>query len=161
LYRFEKTVESGQSEINVIEKIDIGGISLIRAAAKNFKDVICISSKDDYSEFLDILSENSGEFSENTRRKFAVKAFNISSHYDTAIFNYFNKETNTYKSSFQDGRALRYGENPHQKGTYFGDFNSLFDQIHGKELSYNNFLDIDSAVILISEFKNDLPTFAI
>ena len=161
LYPFEKTVESGQSEINVIEKIDIGGISLIRAAAKNFKDVICISSKDDYSEFLDILSENSGEFSENTRRKFAAKAFNISSHYDTAIFNYFNKETNTYKSSFQDGRALRYGENPHQKGTYFGDFNSLFDQIHGKELSYNNFLDIDSAVNLISEFKNDLPTFAI
>ena len=161
LYPFEKTVESGESEMNIVEKIDIGGISLIRAAAKNFKDVICVSSREDYDEFLNILAENLGEFDQKTRRKFAAKAFNISSDYDTAIFNYFNTETDTFKKSFKKGRSLRYGENPHQKGIFYGDFESLFDQLHGKELSYNNFLDIDSAVNLISEFKNDLPTFAI
>ena len=161
LYPFEKTVESGESEINIIEKIDIGGISLIRAAAKNFKEVICVSSKQDYNKFLNVLNENSGKFDEKIRRIFAAKAFNISSHYDTAIFNYFNEETNSFKKSFKKGRSLRYGENPHQKGVYYGDFDSLFDQLHGKELSYNNFLDIDSAVNLILEFKNDLPTFAI
>ena len=161
LYPFEKTVESGESEMNIVEKIDIGGISLIRAAAKNFKDVICVSSREDYDEFLNILAENSGEFDQKTRRKFAAKAFNISSDYDTAIFNYFNTETDTFKKSFKKGRSLRYGENPHQKGIFYGDFDSLFDQLHGKELSYNNFLDIDSAVNLMTEFKNDLPTFAI
>jgi len=161
LYPFEKTVESGESENNIIEKIDIGGVSLIRAAAKNFKDVICVSSKDDYNNFINLLEKNSGEFDEITRRKYAARAFNISSHYDTAIFNYFNNEKNTYKSSFINGKSLRYGENPHQNGIYFGDFDSLFDQLNGKELSYNNFLDIDSAVNLMSEFKSDLPTFAI
>ena len=161
LYPFEKTVQSGENEKNIIEKIDIGGISLIRAAAKNFKDVLCISSKEDYSEFLDLLNNNSGNFEISTRRKFAAKAFNISSHYDTAIFNYFNLDSNVFKSSFKNGRTLRYGENPHQKGFYFGDFNALFKQLNGKELSYNNFLDIDSAVNLISEFKDNLPTFAI
>ena len=147
--------------MNIVEKIDIGGISLIRAAAKNFKDVICVSSREDYDEFLNVLAENSGEFDQKTRRKFAAKAFNISSDYDTAIFNYFNTETDTFKKSFKKGRSLRYGENPHQKGIFYGDFESLFDQLHGKELSYNNFLDIDSAVNLMTEFKNDLPTFAI
>ena len=161
LYPFEKTVESGESENVIVEKIDIGGIALIRAAAKNFKDVICVSSKDDYTKFINLLEKNSGEFDEITRRKYAAKAFNISSHYDTAIFNYFNNEKNILKSSFLNGKSLRYGENPHQNGTYFGDFNSLFDQLNGKELSYNNFLDIDSAVNLISEFTNDNPTFAI
>ena len=161
LYPFEKTVESGESENNIIEKIDIGGVSLIRAAAKNFKDVICVSSKDDYNNFINLLEKNSGEFDEITRRKYAARAFNISSHYDTAIFNYFNNEKNTYKSSFINGKSLRYGENPHQNGIYFGDLDSLFDQLNGKELSYNNFLDIDSAVNLMSEFKSDLPTFAI
>ena len=161
LYPFEKTVESGESENEIVEKIDIGGIALIRAAAKNFKDVICVSSKDDYNKFINLLEKNSGEFDEITRRKYAAKAFNISSHYDTAIFNYFNNEKNILKSSFLNGKSLRYGENPHQNGTYFGDFNSLFDQLNGKELSYNNFLDIDSAVNLISEFTNDNPTFAI
>ena len=97
LYPFEKTVESGESENNIIEKIDIGGVSLIRAAAKNFKDVICVSSKDDYNNFINLLEKNSGEFDEITRRKYAARAFNISSHYDTAIFNYFNNEKNTYK----------------------------------------------------------------
>ena len=161
LYPFEKTVESGESENEIIEKIDIGGIALIRAAAKNFKDVICVSSKDDYNNFIDLLEKNAGNFDEITRRKYAVKAFNISSHYDTAIFNYFNNENNTFKSSFINGKSLRYGENPHQDGIYFGDFDSLFDKLNGKDLSYNNFLDIDSAVNLMSEFINENPTFAI
>ena len=161
LYPFEKTVQSRESDINIIEKIDIGGISLIRAAAKNFNDVLCISSKDDYSELLDLLNNNSGKFEINTRRKFASKAFDISSHYDTAIFNYLNLDSNSFKRSFKNGRSLRYGENPHQKGFYYGDFDALFKQLNGKELSYNNFLDIDSAVNLISEFKEDLATFAI
>jgi phosphoribosylaminoimidazolecarboxamide formyltransferase/IMP cyclohydrolase len=161
LYPFEKTVASGESEENIIEKIDIGGISLIRAAAKNFKDVMCVSSKDDYDYFLSELTENSGKIHESLRREFAAKAFNISSHYDTAIFNYFNSGIDVYKSSFQNGQSLRYGENPHQKGVFYGDFNSFFTQENGKELSYNNFLDIDAAVNLMNEFAEDLPTFAI
>ena len=161
LYPFEKTVTIGESEENIIEKIDIGGISLIRAAAKNFKDVMCVSSKDDYDYFLSELTENSGKIHESLRREFAAKAFNISSHYDTAIFNYFNSGIDVYKSSFQNGRVLRYGENPHQKGIFYGNFDSIFNQENGKELSYNNFLDIDAAVNLMNEFVEDLPTFAI
>ena len=161
LYPFEKTVTFGESEENIIEKIDIGGISLIRAAAKNFKDVMCVSSKDDYDYFLSKLTENSGKIHESLRREFAAKAFNISSHYDTAIFNYFNSGIDVYKSSFQNGRILRYGENPHQKGIFYGNFDSIFNQENGKELSYNNFLDIDAAVNLMNEFNEDLPTFAI
>ena len=161
LYPFEKTVASNESEENIIEKIDIGGISLIRAAAKNFKDVMCVSSKDDYDCFLYELTENSGKINEPLRREFAAKAFNISSHYDTAIFNYFNLKNDVFKSSFQNGQSLRYGENPHQKGVFYGDFNSFFTQKNGKELSYNNFLDIDAAVNLMNEFNEDLPTFAI
>ena len=161
LYPFEKTVASNESEENIIEKIDIGGISLIRAAAKNFKDVMCVSSKDDYDCFLYELTENSGKINEPLRREFAAKAFNISSHYDTAIFNYFNLKNDIFKSSFQNGQSLRYGENPHQKGVFYGDFNSFFTQKNGKELSYNNFLDIDAAVNLMNEFNEDLPTFAI
>lgn len=161
LYPFEKTVASGASEEDTIEKIDIGGISLIRAAAKNFKDVLCVSSVDDYSEFLELISQNNGETSLEDRKKFAGKAFNVSSHYDTAIFNFFNSEENVFKLGFQKGKELRYGENPHQKGTFFGEFDAIFDQLHGKELSYNNLLDVDAAVNLINEFKNDSPTFAI
>ena len=161
LYPFEKTVTIGESEENIIEKIDIGGISLIRAAAKNFKDVMCVSSKDDYDYFLSELTENSGKIHESLRREFAAKAFNISSHYDTAIFNYFNSKNDVFKSSFQNGQSLRYGENPHQKGVFYGDFNSFFTQKNGKELSYNNFLDIDAAVNLMNEFNEDSPTFAI
>jgi phosphoribosylaminoimidazolecarboxamide formyltransferase/IMP cyclohydrolase len=131
LYPFEKTVASGASEADIIEKIDIGGISLIRAAAKNFKDVLCVSSVDDYSEFLELLSENNGTTSQEDRKKFAGKSFQISSHYDTAIFNFFNSEENTFKQSFNKGKELRYGENPHQKGTFFGDFEAIFDQLHG------------------------------
>ncbi|MCM4161011.1 bifunctional phosphoribosylaminoimidazolecarboxamide formyltransferase/IMP cyclohydrolase [Antarcticibacterium flavum] len=161
LYPFEKTVASGASEADIIEKIDIGGISLIRAAAKNFKDVICVSSVEDYSAFLDLLSEKNGETTFEDRKRFAAKAFNVSSHYDTAIFNYLNTEEEVFKQSFSQGMPLRYGENPHQKGTFYGDFNEMFDQVHGKELSYNNLLDVDAAVNLMQEFKGEAPTFAI
>lgn len=161
LYPFEKTVASGALEQDIIEKIDIGGISLIRAAAKNYKDVCCVSSQNDYSEFLELLSTNNGEFSLADKKRFAAKAFNVSSHYDTAIFNYFNKENDNFKMSLVGGKELRYGENPHQKGMFFGDFDAVFDKLHGKELSYNNLLDVDAAVNLMSEFKEDKPTFAI
>lgn len=163
LYPFENTVASGASEEDIIEKIDIGGISLIRAAAKNFKDTLCISSMEDYNELLDLLSENNGAISLEDRKRFAAKAFSISSNYDTAIFNYFNKDEQitALKVSENHGEILRYGENPHQKGYFFGDFNAMFDKIHGKELSYNNLLDIDAAVNLMSEFQGEEPTFAI
>ena len=161
LYPFEKTVEDGKSEQEIIEKIDIGGISLIRAAAKNYNDVICVSSKDQYEDFLNLLTKNDGYFDKNIRKDFASKAFNISSHYDTTIFKYFNSSENTFKYSFKNGKDLRYGENPHQKGVFYGDFTSLFEQLNGKELSYNNFLDVDSALNLISEFDGEIPTFAI
>nr|WP_288931847.1 bifunctional phosphoribosylaminoimidazolecarboxamide formyltransferase/IMP cyclohydrolase [uncultured Allomuricauda sp.] len=163
LYPFEKTVASGASEQDIIEKIDIGGISLIRAAAKNFKDVLCVSSMEDYEDFLNVISEGNGTTTLEDRKRFAAKAFNISSHYDTAIFNYFNKEKEetVLKISETKGQVLRYGENPHQKGFFFGDFDAMFSKLHGKELSYNNLLDVDAAVNLMGEFKNDDPTFAI
>lgn len=169
LYPFEKTVASSASEQDIIEKIDIGGISLIRAAAKNFNDTLCVSSVDDYSEFLDLISKTDGATSLTIRKHFAGKAFHISSHYDTAIFNYFNRKEegstkeniNVLKISETDGQALRYGENPHQKGFFYGKFDDLFNKLHGKELSYNNLLDVDAAVNLMDEFKNEKPTFAI
>ena len=163
LYPFEKTVASGASEQEIIEKIDIGGISLIRAAAKNYKDVICVSSMEQYSDFLSIITSQKGETSLSQRKEFAARAFNISSHYDTAIFNYFNKnhEIASLKISETNGKVLRYGENPHQKGFFFGNFDDMFTKLHGKELSYNNLLDVDAAVNLMNEFKNDDPTFAI
>ncbi|MCC8360915.1 bifunctional phosphoribosylaminoimidazolecarboxamide formyltransferase/IMP cyclohydrolase [Salinimicrobium sediminilitoris] len=161
LYPFEKTVASGASEEDIIEKIDIGGISLIRAAAKNYNDVTCVSSVDDYAEFLQIISDSNGKTSLEDRKRFAAKAFNISSHYDTAIFNYLNEDELTFKQSFNGGQELRYGENPHQKGRFYGDFSAMFDKLHGKELSYNNLLDVDAAVNLMNEFQNDAPTFAI
>ena len=161
LYPFEKTVASGAPEQDIVEKIDIGGISLIRAAAKNFKDTLCVSSVDDYEEVLELISANEGTTTLADRKRFAAKAFNVSSHYDTAIFNYFNEEEVVYKASYTQGKSLRYGENPHQKGTFFGDFDAMFDQLHGKELSYNNLLDVDAAVNLMAEFQNEAPTFAI
>ncbi|WP_196889587.1 bifunctional phosphoribosylaminoimidazolecarboxamide formyltransferase/IMP cyclohydrolase [Aureivirga sp. CE67] len=162
LYPFEKTVASGAPEQDIIEKIDIGGISLIRAAAKNFKDVICVSSMDQYDDFLQVISENEGTTSVEQRKQFAAKAFNVSSHYDTAIFNYMNDGTvRTFKESIGETKELRYGENPHQKGYFFGNLEEMFDKLHGKELSYNNLLDVDAAVNLMQEFKNDAPTFAI
>ena len=163
LYPFEKTVASGASEQEIIEKIDIGGISLIRAAAKNYKDVFCVSSMEDYAEVLEIITEGNGSTTLEERRRFATKSFNVSSHYDSAIFNYFNADHDVaaLKISETQGKVLRYGENPHQKGFFFGDFDAMFDKLHGKELSYNNLLDVDAAINLMNEFKNDGPTFAI
>ncbi len=163
LYPFEKTVGEGASEQEIIEKIDIGGISLIRAAAKNYKDVLCVSSMEDYSEFLELISQANGSSTLEERRSFARKAFNVSSHYDTAIFHYFSTgdEQQSLKISELKNRALRYGENPHQSGSFFGDFDSIFTKLHGKDLSYNNLLDIDAAVNLMNEFKSAPPTFAI
>lgn len=163
LYPFEKTVASGASEQDIIEKIDIGGISLIRAAAKNYKDVICVSSMEQYEDFLSIIDAQNGETTIEQRKQFAAKSFNISSHYDTAIFNYFNSdhEIASLKISETNGSILRYGENPHQKGFFFGNLEAMFDKLHGKELSYNNLLDVDAAVNLMLEFHDENPTFAI
>lgn len=163
LYPFEKTVASGASEAEIIEKIDIGGISLIRAAAKNFNDTVIIPSVNEYALFLELISKNNGTTTLQERKQFATKAFNVSSHYDSAIFNYFNKnhEEPVLKISETQATILRYGENPHQKGFFFGDFEKMFTKLHGKELSYNNLLDVDAAVNLMNEFKTDNPTFAI
>jgi phosphoribosylaminoimidazolecarboxamide formyltransferase / IMP cyclohydrolase len=161
LYPFEKTVASGASEQEIIEKIDIGGISLIRAGAKNFKDTVIVASVNEYSLLLDLITEQNGATTLENRRLFATKAFHVSSHYDGAIFNYFNTDETIYKESIAGGQVLRYGENPHQKGFFFGDFDAMFKKAHGKELSYNNLLDVDAAVNLINEFKTDGPTFAI
>lgn len=161
LYPFEKTVASGASEADIIEKIDIGGISLIRAAAKNFKDTVIVASVEQYTEFLNYYIEENGATTIEQRRVLATKAFHVSSNYDTAIFNYFNTDETYYKASVANGQTLRYGENPHQKGFFFGDFDAMFTKLNGKELSYNNLLDVDAAVNLMNEFKNDLPTFAI
>lgn len=161
LYPFEKTVASGASDSDIIEKIDIGGISLIRAAAKNFKDTVIVASVDQYPTLLELISHDVAETTFDQRKLLAGLAFNVSSHYDTAIFNYFNQDETFYKQSFSNGKELRYGENPHQKGFFFGDFDAMFDKLHGKELSYNNLLDVDAAVNLILEFKDEQPTFAI
>lgn len=161
LYPFEKTVASGASESDIIEKIDIGGISLIRAAAKNFKDTVIISSVAQYPEFLSLLQTQNSTTSLDDRKRYATHAFHISSNYDTAIFNYFNRDDAFLKVSSDAAIPLRYGENPHQKGTFFGDFEAMFTKLHGKELSYNNLLDVDAAVNLMAEFSNYGPTFAI
>ncbi|MEC4004643.1 bifunctional phosphoribosylaminoimidazolecarboxamide formyltransferase/IMP cyclohydrolase [Flavobacterium sp. SUN052] len=161
LYPFEKTVASGANETDVIEKIDIGGISLIRAAAKNFKDTVIVPSVAEYELFLGMIIEGNGATTIEQRKYLATRAFHVSSNYDTAIFNYFNTEDTYYKESIANGQVLRYGENPHQKGFFFGDFDAMFTKLHGKELSYNNLLDVDAAVNLIAEFKDNDPTFAI
>ena len=163
LYPFEETVASGVGEQNIIEKIDIGGISLIRAAAKNYKDVLIVSSREQYGAVHQILEEKNGSTDLADRRKFAAEAFDISSHYDSAIFNYFNHEEdlNKFKVSERTGKQLRYGENPHQEGHFYGPLKDLFDQLNGKELSYNNLVDIDAAVCLIEEFDDNENAFAI
>jgi phosphoribosylaminoimidazolecarboxamide formyltransferase/IMP cyclohydrolase len=161
LYPFEKTVASGASEADIIEKIDIGGISLIRAAAKNFKDTVIVPSVEEYPMLLDLITSQNGSTTLADRKLFATKAFHVSSNYDAAIFNYFNTDETYYKASISNGMQLRYGENPHQKGLFFGDFDAMFQKLHGKELSYNNLLDVDAAVNLILEFKDNDPTFAI
>ncbi|MCX6311234.1 MAG: bifunctional phosphoribosylaminoimidazolecarboxamide formyltransferase/IMP cyclohydrolase [Bacteroidetes bacterium] len=161
LYPFEQTVSSGAAEQDIIEKIDIGGISLIRAAAKNFADVIIVSSRDDYPSLLELLNDKNGNSDLSDRKKFATKAFAISSNYDTAIFNWFNADESelVFRQAENGGKALRYGENPHQQAKFFGDLNGMFEQISGKELSYNNLLDVDAAVNLIADFNE--CTFAI
>lgn len=162
LYPFEQTVASGASHEAIIEKIDIGGISLIRAAAKNYADVVIIPSQAQYQAFLDIITTSNSATTEEQRKAFARDAFNVSSNYDTHIFNYFNQgELDVFKQSILNAQVLRYGENPHQKGVFYGDLDAMFDKLHGKELSYNNLLDVDAAVALMAEFKNDNPTFAI
>lgn len=160
LYPFEETVASGADEQSIIEKIDIGGISLIRAAAKNFKDVVIVASKHQYTPLLNLLNEKGAETSLEDRKWFAKEAFAVSSGYDSAIFNYFdNGEGSYFRAAVDQPMHLRYGENPHQKGMFYGRFNDMFEQLHGKEISYNNLLDIDAAVNLINEF--DELTFAI
>jgi len=162
LYPFEQTVASEASEQDIIEKIDIGGISLIRAAAKNYKDIVIISTKDQYNTLYNLLKEKEGCTDLEDRRFFATQAFHVSSHYDSAIFNYFNRESGipALKISETYKKELRYGENPHQKGTFYGKLEDLFDQLNGKALSYNNLVDIDAAVSLIEEFDHEIA-FAI
>lgn len=158
LYPFEETVSSGASEEDIIEKIDIGGISLIRAAAKNFRDVLIVPSRDNYDKLSAILDSGAETYIE-TRKYFAGLAFKVSSHYDTQISKFFSPELEAFNYKIDGNKSLRYGENPHQKGQFFGNFDEIFEQLHGKELSYNNLLDIDAAVCLISDF--DEPTFAV
>lgn len=161
LYPFEKTVAQNVSESEIIEKIDIGGISLIRAAAKNYNDVVVIPSKEQYKDLMYILEEKHAETSLEERKNLALEAFDVSSHYDTIIFRHFNKnnEKLTFKASQNKATVLRYGENPHQEGVFYGDLEALFDQLHGKQISYNNLIDIDAAVHLINDF--DPGTFAV
>lgn len=165
LYPFEQTVAEGKSHEEIIEKIDIGGISLIRAAAKNYNDVTVVASKDQYSYLYDVLNEAEGATDIDFRRKMALHAFNVSSHYDTAIFHYLNfgQDTalNNFKKSFSQKSTLRYGENPHQSASYFGALDEVFDKLCGKDLSYNNLVDVDAALQLVYEFKDDKPTFII
>ena len=161
LYPFEKTVASGASDADIIEKIDIGGISLIRGAAKNYADVVIVPSMEDYPRFLEMIEKNGSASTLEDRRYFAMRAFAVSSHYDGAIFNYFaGDEKPAMRLSTDGSYPLRYGENPHQKAAFYGDMDAMFTQLHGKELSYNNLLDVMAAVELIAEFKDE-PTFAI
>ncbi len=160
LYPFEETVKTTTDEAKIIEKIDIGGVSLIRAAAKNFNDTLIVCDKADFSVVSDIMINQNGATTIEQRRQFATKAFHTTSHYDGLIFQYFDKESTTaFKSSVAPAKTLRYGENPHQKGVYYGHLNELFEQVHGKELSYNNLLDVDAALSLIGDFTE--PTVAI
>lgn len=160
LYPFEDTVASGAGEQDIIEKIDIGGISLIRGAAKNFEDVVIVASKAQYEPLHHILESAGACTTLEQRKYFAREAFAVSSAYDSAIFNWFDKDTHSALRLTEDGaRALRYGENPHQKACFFGNFDAMFDKLHGKEISYNNLLDVDAAVSLMADFST--PTFAI
>lgn len=160
LYPFEDTVASGADEADAIEKIDIGGISLIRAAAKNFTDVVIVASKAQYGPFLQILEDNGARTTLEERKWFAKEAFAVSSAYDASIFGYFDEEAcSAFRLAVNHPMKLRYGENPHQGGVFYGRFDDLFDRLNGKEISYNNLLDIDAAVSLIEEF--DEITFAV
>ena len=166
LYPFEETVASTTDEKLIIEKIDIGGPSMIRGAAKNFKDVVVIAAKKEYAALEQLLNDQKGETTLDQRKAFAARAFEIVAHYDVAIAKYFNpSEALYFLESVSNPKAMRYGENPHQTGVFYGDLNKLFDQLNGKELSYNNLVDVDAAVQLIAEFPKDAAstdhTFAI
>ncbi len=165
LYPFEDTVLSGQSHDDIIEKIDIGGISLIRAAAKNYNDVLVVPSKNQYPDLIEVLQLQDGISSYEFRKYMAIQAFNVTSHYDNAIYQYLNdgskNDISTFKKSLLSGEALRYGENPHQNAKYFGDLGEVFEKLCGKDLSYNNLVDIDAAMQLIYDFQDALPTFVI
>jgi phosphoribosylaminoimidazolecarboxamide formyltransferase/IMP cyclohydrolase len=165
LYPFEETVASGAEEQDVIEKIDIGGISLLRAAAKNYRDVLVISSRDQYAAVTELLTAKNGSTELEDRRHYAAAAFATTSHYDTEIFKYMSQDTavagSALRISAQPATPLRYGENPHQAGTFYGDLTALFDQLHGKQLSYNNLVDVDAAVALMAEFTDGAPACAI
>ena len=160
LYPFEETVASGAETGAIIEKIDIGGIALIRAAAKNFMDVVIVASNAQYAPLANIINEKGAETSYEDRMWFAKEAFGVSSLYDSAIFNWFDgEEGSAFRCASDHAKSLRYGENPHQRGFFYGNFNEIFEQLQGKEISYNNLLDIDAAVSLINDFKE--TTFAI
>ncbi len=160
LYPFEETVKSSTDASEIVEKIDIGGISLIRAAAKNFKDVLVVPSSSMYSELIQLLDDKNGSTDVDDRKYFAAQAFNVSSHYDTSIFNWINPgKISTFKQSQYDKNGLRYGENPHQVGVFYGKLDAVFEQLHGKAISYNNLLDLDAAIHLINDFNE--TTFAI
>ena len=161
LYPFEETVASTTDEQTIIEKIDIGGISLIRATAKNFKDTLIVSAREQYGSLISLLKEKNGATDINDRKLFAANAFQVSSNYDTQIFNYFNQTENipAFKQSISSSRTLRYGENPHQKGTFYGNLEELFETLNGRELSYNNLVDVEASINLVAEFTE--PTFAI
>ena len=163
LYPFEETVANTEEEELIIEKIDIGGIALIRAAAKNYNDVIIVPSQDDYATLLSILEERAGVSTLEDRRNLARRAFAVSSHYDTAIFSYFNEDggLDVLKVSEVQATPLRYGENPHQEATFYGRFEQMFTKLNGKDVSYNNMVDIDAAVGLMAEFEHGSPAFAI
>ncbi len=157
LYPFEETVAKGGSEEDIVEKIDIGGISLIRAAAKNFNDVLIVASRDQYGDLLGLLQSKNNATDLADRKRFAALAFDVTSNYDTAIFNYFNREQGlpAFKASYSSGTSLRYGENPHQKSTFYGKLDELFEQHNGKELSFNNLVDVDAALDLVGEFDKE------
>lgn len=163
LYPFEETVASGASNEDIIEKIDIGGISLIRAGAKNFKDTLIVSTRDQYAKTLEVLTAKNGATELEDRRQFAAEAFAVTSHYDTAIQNWFLGVEDNALRRFESlpKKTLRYGENPHQNASFYGDLDAMFEQLNGKELSYNNIVDVDACVGLIDEFDATLPTYAI
>lgn len=162
LYPFEKTVAQTTDEQEIIEKIDIGGIALIRAAAKNFSDVLIVPSSEHYDKLIGLLNSKKGYSDLEDRKYFAAQAFHVSSHYDTRIFEYFNKDgkIQVFKKSIPVPNALRYGENPHQQGIFYGNLDDVLEQIHGKAISYNNLVDIDAAISLINEFRDE-PTFVV
>ncbi len=163
LYPFEQTVASTHDAAQIIEKIDIGGVSLIRAGAKNWKDVVVVASQGEYALFLDLLTRQNGQFTDDDRRELARRAFKVTSHYDTAIYNWFNQDSENpaFEHSITTSEVLRYGENPHQKGVYYGNLEDIFEKLQGKTISYNNLVDIDAAVQLMREFLSEKPTFAI